>query len=62
MDAALELGKLGDATGLALWQTTEGLWPAELKLRRERLVRLSSESPAAVHEQAEALLAAMESP
>jgi hypothetical protein len=56
LEAAKELALLGDATGLVLWQTADGLWPEERAERRALLAHLSHEAPPDVRAQAEALL------
>lgn len=57
LEAAASLALLGDARGLALWSSSEGLWPDEFAARRERLVAISHQAPPEVRAQAEALLA-----
>ena len=57
LEAAQELALLGDATGLMLWDTSEGLWPEERADRRALLVHISHDAPAEIRTQAEALLA-----
>lgn len=56
LEAAKVFALLGDATGLVLWESAEGLWPEERTSRRALLVHLSHDAPVAVRTQAEALL------
>ena len=56
MDAAKELALLGDASGLLLWETADGLWTDEVAARKAILVRVSHEAPPEIRERVEALL------
>ncbi|HEY3450234.1 MAG TPA: hypothetical protein VGK67_28020 [Myxococcales bacterium] len=54
--AASGLAELGDPSGLALWESTEGLWPVELAERKRRLQDLSRKATGDAAAKARALL------
>ena len=54
--AAEALAALGDATGLSLWESREGLWPEELADRKRRLKDLAARATGEAGPKAAALL------